>query len=82
MEYREERAQEVLPGMQIKLGRSAEDGAYTAHYRALNEDVVIDIEQAHITIYRLHNREISNPYAKHFLLPIVVETALGRVCPI
>ena len=82
-----ERAQEVLPGMQIKLGGSAEEGAYTAHYRASKEDVVIDIEQAHITIfytkkYRLHNKDVSNPYTKHFLLPIVVETDSGKVRPV
>ena len=84
LETAAERAQEVLPGMQIKLGGSAEEGAYTAHYRASNEDVVIDIEQAHITIfytkkYRLHNKDVSNPYTKHFLLPIVVETDSGKV---
>lgn len=82
-----ERAQEVISGMQIKLGGSAEEGAYTAHYRASNEDVIIDLEQANVTLlytkkYRLNSEDVSNPHTKHFLLPIVVETDSCKVRPV
>lgn len=87
LEIMTERAQEVISGMEIKLGGSAEEGAYTAHYRASNEDVIIDLEQANVTLlytrkYRLQNEDVSNPYTKHFLLPILVETDSGKVCPV
>lgn len=82
-----ERTQELLSGMQIKLGGTAAEGAYTAHYIASNEDVIIEFDQAHVTLlytrkYRLQDEDTSNPHTKHFLLPIVVESDSGKVRPI
>ena len=64
-----ERTQELLSGMQIKLGGTAAEGAYTAHYIASNEDVIIDFDQAHVTLlytrkYRLQDEDTSNPHTK------------------
>lgn len=82
-----ERIQELLSGMQIKLGGTAAEGAYTAHFIASNEDVIIEFEQAHVTLlytrkYRLQDEDTSNPYTRHFLLPIVIESDSGKVRPI
>lgn len=82
-----ERTQELLSGMQIKLGGTAAEGAYTAHYIASNEDVIIKFDQAYVTLlytrkYRLQDEDTLNPHTKHFLLPIVVESDSGNVRPI
>lgn len=84
MESVTERAKKLVSGMQIPIGGSAEEGAYTAYYHESNEDVAIEIEQANITLlytkkYRLHEEDVLNPNTKHFLLPIVVETDTGKV---
>ena len=44
-----ERTQELLSGMQIKLGGTAAEGAYTAHYIASNEDVIIEYDRKRLT---------------------------------
>lgn len=79
-----ERAKKLVPGMQIPIGGSAEEGAYTAYYHESNEDVAIEIEQANVTLlytkkYRMHEEDVLNPDTKHFLLPLVVETDTGKV---
>lgn len=76
--------QKLISGMQIKIGGNAGEGAYTVYYRESNEDVLIEIEQANITLlytkkYRLHEEDVFNPNTKHFLLPLVVETDTGKV---
>ena len=63
------------------------DRAYTAHYCESNEDVIIIIEQANITLYytkkyRIQNEDVDNKYTKHFLLPIVIESGTGKIIDI
>lgn len=79
-----ERPQNIAPNSLLKIGGSAEEGAYTAIYHETSEEVQIEIPQADITIlytkkYRLHREDVDNPYTKYFLLPIIVETSSGKV---
>ena len=82
-----EREQKVNTGALVKIAGTAEEGAYTAHYCESNEDVIITIEQANITLYytkkyRLQNEDVDNKYTKHFLLPIVIESDTGKIIDI
>lgn len=82
-----EREQKVKSGALVKIEGTAEEGAYTAHYCESNEDVIITIEQANITLYytkkyRLQNEDVDNKYTKHFLLPIVIESDTGKIIDI
>lgn len=84
MESVVEREQILKSGMQVKIGGNAEEGAYTIYYHESNEDVVINIEQANITLmytkkYRLQDEDVSNPNTMHFLLPLIIETDSKKV---
>lgn len=79
LELAVEREQKVLPGMPIKLGGSAEEGASTIHYYPSDLGLEIQIEQINITIihtskYRLDSMDCDNPNTRYFMLPIKVRS--------
>lgn len=81
-----ERNQIVRLGEKIKLGGTAEEGAYTAHFLESNTDVVIEIAQNDLTIlftnrYRLEEPHNVNDHTKHFMLPLLIKTSTGTVLP-
>lgn len=75
-----ERLQIVKPGEAIRINGIAEEGACTVHYHESSEDVLIDIEQADLSIlYTRKMRVDADERSKYFLLPISIRTSTQRV---
>lgn len=75
-----ERLQIVKPGEVIRINGIAEEGACTVHYHESSEDVLIDIEQADLSIlYTRKMRVDADERSKYFLLPISIRTSTQHV---
>ena len=76
--------QTIQPGNPIVLFGSVSEGGYTVNYREGQEEVIIDIQQADLTVYftkeyRLTEFDANNHNSKYFLLPILYRTSTGKV---
>lgn len=74
-----ERAQKVEPGKAVRLSGAAEEGACTLHYYRSAGAVVIDIEQADLTLaYTRGQCTDADLRYKYFLLPMLIRTSTQR----
>ena len=76
--------QTIQSGKAIVLFGSVSEGGYTVNYHESQEEVIIDIQQADLTVcftkkYRLTQSDVDNHNLKYFLLPILYKTSTGKV---
>jgi len=76
--------QVVKLGEKIRFYDDASKGGYTVYYRESDSDVIIDFQQADISVaytnrYRYEEETEINEYTKHFMLPIFFKTSTGKV---
>lgn len=76
-----ERPQIVEPGKNVRINGTAQEGACAIHYYESSEDVLIEIEQADLSVLytRKIRMEAGNTYTKYFLLPVPIRTSTQRV---
>lgn len=80
LELSTERVQIVGPGDSIRLNGPAEEGACAIHYHESSKDVLIDIEQADLSILYTRKLRIDTDLcSKYLLLPILIRTSTQRV---
>lgn len=81
IEIDEERPQIVESGKDVRINGTAQEGACTIHYYESSEDVLIEIEQADLSVLYTRNirMEAGNAHTKYFLLPIPIRTSTQQV---